>query len=522
MKRTKIISETKNPKPSLAFPKDSIPPSKEKIEDIQFKNFLNSTDIKNETENIIRNGLADAIGYNNLGGQSNISQGTQLSQVSTLFNNNRWYLISNMRQLLSQLYVEHGVVKTLIDIPVDDAFRGGIEISTKQLDEDQIKELQVCLSNNNDIEVVKQACKWNRLFGGAGILIITDQDCTRPLNVKAITADSPLEFKAVDMWELYYTQQNIDDNDVEVEVEINNIKSGNDEFYNYYSQTVNKSRVMTMKGLEAPSFVRPRLRGWGFSVIEDLVRSLNQYMKANQLTFELLDELKIDVFKIDGYNQALLNPTGKSKIRDRVADANWQKNYQNAVTMDTKDDFSQKELNLSFIPLAMQEFRIQFASDMRMPLTKLFGLSSAGFNSGEDDIENYNGMIESTVRDKSKFEMKRVVELRCQQLYGFIPTDLEINFKPLRILSSVDEEAVKTSKFARLIQARQAGEISSIEFREACNRDKLLGIQIDTSKDNLDISQEKNTEQKKLTSPSSKDTAIDAEVTKNNARFITI
>ena len=50
-----------------------------------------------------------------------------------------------------------------------------------------------------------------------------------------------------------------------------------------------------MKGLTAPSFLRPRLRGWGFSVVEKLVRSINQYIKATDLGFEVLDEFKLDV-----------------------------------------------------------------------------------------------------------------------------------------------------------------------------------------------------------------------------------
>ena len=31
--------------------------------------------------------------------------------------------------------------------------------------------------------------------------------------------------------------------------------------------------------------------------------------------------------------------------------------------------------------------------NLKMPITKLFGISAAGFSSGEDDIENYNSMI---------------------------------------------------------------------------------------------------------------------------------
>jgi hypothetical protein len=162
-----------------------------------------------------------------------------------------------------------------------------------------------------------------------------------------------------------------------------------------------------------------------------------------------------------------------------------QKNYQHAIVMDSEDDYAQKQLTFSGIAEMMKEFRIQIASDMRMPMTKLFGLSSTGFNAGEEDIENYNAMVESEVRAKCKYEILTILELKCQHLFGFIPSDLKIEFKPLRILSSEQEENVKNAKFARVLQARQAGEISSLDFKQACNKDNLLSIQLDTESDQV-------------------------------------
>lgn len=456
---------------------DAKPSIKKAYDKSSLSSFLKSTEIQNDTKKIIQNGLGEAIGFQDWG-FTNVPTGTQLSQVNTLFNNNRWYLISNMRQLLSELYVEHGLVQTIVDLPVDDGLRGGVEISSKQLDEDQIQQLQVSLDRDDDINSVGQALKWNRLFGGAGVLIMTDQDPMEPLNLNEITEDSPLEFRAVDMWELFWDKQNTEGYDPE-------IQSQNFEFYNYYAKMLHKSRVMRMKGLIAPSFIRPRLRGWGFSVVEHLVRSINQYLKTNNLTFEVLDEFKIDIFKIKNLTDTLLSPNGQQQVSQRVKLANWQKNYQHAMIMDGEDDYIQKQLSFAGIADVMKEIRMQIASDMRMPLTKLFGISAAGFNSGEDDIENYNAMVESQVRNKAKYDIIRVIEIKCQKLFGFIPDDISISFKSLRTLNSVEEEQVKTSKFNRIFQAKQAGEITRYEFRDACNRDKLLSIQLDNADDEL-------------------------------------
>lgn len=445
--------------------------------DRTFNNFLKGTKPDKSAIDIIKNGLGEAIGFQDWG-FTNTPNGVQLSQVDTLFKNNRWYLVSNMRQLLSELYVEHGLIQTIVDVPVDDGLRGGVEISSKQLDEDEIQELQVSLDRDDDLNTIGQALKWNRLFGGAGVLIMTDQDPKEPLRLEAITDQSPLEFRAVDMWELFWDKQNTEGYDPEIQTQ-------NFEHYNYYAKMLHKSRVMRMKGLNAPSFIRPRLRGWGFSVVEHLVRSLNQYLKANDLSFEVLDEFKLDVFKIKNLTDTLLSPDGDAQVSRRVRMANYQKNYQNALVMDSEDDYDHKQLSFSGLADVMREIRMQIASDMRMPLTKVFGISAAGFNSGEDDIEVYNAMVESQVRNKAKYDILRVCEIKCQKIFGMIPDDLSIKFKPLRVLNGEQEEAVKTQKFTRLIQAKTAGEISRYEFRDACNRDQLLSIQLDTEQNEL-------------------------------------
>src|ERR1700677_2249351 len=120
-----------------------------------------------------------------------------VEQVNTIFANMRWYLVSNFRQVLNQCYVEIGLIQTIVDVPCDDAFRGGIDIKSKQLDEDQINELQVSLDRDDDLNTASQAQKWNRLFGGAGILILTDQDPETPLELESIDKNTPLEFRAV-------------------------------------------------------------------------------------------------------------------------------------------------------------------------------------------------------------------------------------------------------------------------------------------------------------------------------------
>lgn len=426
------------------------------------------------------------------GGLAGIPGGQTFQPVedtTTMFTNLRWYLISNFRQVLSQGYVELGLIQTIVNVPIDDGLRGGVLLKSRQLDESQIRELQISLDRDDDINTCGWAAKWNRLYGGAGILILTDdQDPEEPFDISKITKDTDLEFRAVDMWELFWDKQNTEGYDPQIQAQ-------DFEFYSYYSENIHKSRVMRLKSIQAPSFIRPRLRGWGVSVVEALVRSINQYLKATDLGFEVLDEFKIDYYKLKNLASSLLSPNGFEKTARRIQNMNLQKNYNHAVVMDTEDDFIQKQLSFAGLAEAMDGIRMQVAADMRMPITKLFGTSvSKGFATDQNDMENYNSMVESEVRNKLKYDILRICEIKCQKLFGFIPDDMELEFKPLRELSAIDQETVRTQKFTRLQAAADTGRISLQEYRDAANKGNLFDIQLDTTEDGIDIGDNEETE----------------------------
>lgn len=414
--------------------------------------------------------------------------GTQLNQTDSLYINNRWYLVSNKRQLLSESYVEHGVFQGAVDIPVDDAFRGGIEILSQQLSPDQIKQVTSRMDREGDLTRMAQAQKWKRLFGGSGLIINNGQPLNKPLTMRALRPDAPLEFIDCDMWELSNATMNLN-SDYGLAMD-GYPDDANNEYYTYYSWEAHYTRVMRMNGLRAPSFIRPRLRGWGLSIMEIMVNSINQYLKTNNLVFEVLDEFKIDVYKIKGLAASLLQKDGTAKVRRRVQLANLEKNYQNALTLDKEDDYQQKELSFTGIAETMEGIRLQLASDLRMPMAKLFGEAAKGFSSGEDTIENYNAMVESTVRTNCKYDLLRMVEIRCAQLFGKVPTDLDIGFKPLRVLGAEAAEKVKDAKYKRIESAVTKGLMTVREYKDAVNKENLLVVAIDPNIDRIEMAQQ--------------------------------
>lgn len=379
---------------------------------------------------------------------------SQLSNLETLYKNNRYSPLTINRVLLSYLYSEHGIIQSAVDQPVQDALRGGLEITSNEMDNDDIDALQEYMEENNILDVVGQAEIWKRLFGGAGLLINMEVDPAQPF---VMQQTNQLEFYAADRWELASTKRS-------------------DEFYEFYGQKIHSSRIITFAGKIAPSTIRPQLQGWGMSEVERMVRDLNAYLKNKNLIFELLDESKIDVYKIKNFNNSLVTAAGTAKIERRIELANSLKNFQRAVVMDKEDEYDQKTLTYAGLADMIKENRIGIASALRMPMTKLFGLSASGFNSGEDDIENYNAMVESEIRSPLRKPLRTVLSLCCMQLFGHVP-DFKFKFKPLRIMDEKDEETVNTSRHNRLISLYDRGLMYSEELGKAMDQYKLLPTQ---------------------------------------------
>jgi phage-related protein (TIGR01555 family) len=403
------------------------------------------------------------------GGQDSFF-GSELSKANTLAWNNRYSALTLNRSLVSTLYQEHGIVQVLVDQPVDDAFRGGITILSDELDEDDLKRLYKFIDENNILLTYAQALKWGRLYGGSGVIINSGQDPSKELDIDSIKETTPLEFYAADRWELSYTPAGM----------------GLDQFatdelacpYNYYGHRLNKTHIIKLNGKIAPSLIRGQFGGWGVSELERLVRPYNQFLKHQDVVFELLDESKVDVFKIQGFNSSIASRDGAMLTSRRINVASKIKNYQNALVVDKEDDYEQKTLAFGGLSEILTQIRIDLASECRMPMTKLFGLSASGFNSGEDDIENYNAMIESEIRSKIKQGLMLMLKISAQKLFGFVPEHLEFQFKPLRMMSEKDESQLKTEQLGRVLEAYRSGLMSVDGAVSQINTSKIFPVDI--------------------------------------------
>lgn len=399
-------------------------------------------------ENFLQNSLQSFVG-------GAFGASSDLTSFMPLAYNNVYAPLTINYQTLMYAYKSQSILQNAIDMPVQDALRGGLDWRSDELDKDDFKALDDYIEDTNFYLTMKTLEEWARLFGGAALLVNTDQDPSKPLSFSELPGKR-IKFYAASRWELQATNRWA-------------------EYYDFYGQRFHKSRVMTVSGKEAPFQIRWVLQDWGLSELEKILEPFNIYLRTQQAIYDLLKEAKIDVFQFEGFLSQLSSSAGTSRALQRIQIMNQAKNTGNAIVMDMKDKYEQKQVTFSGLAEVWKENRISLASALRIPMTKLFGLSAAGFSSGEDDIENYNAMVESEVREHLKPTLRNVLKLICISLYGD-KFDFGFDFKPLRVMSTVDEETVKTSKHNRYMSLASSGYLTPQEFMQLEQKEKLIPI----------------------------------------------
>ena len=429
---------------------------------------------KKKTKNTVNNGLANAI----FADQMNPSE---------IYANATPYLLSLNYVPLAYTYKGNGFAKLAVDLPVSDCFRdGGYILNSATLDPEELQKLQEYMEEH-DTEIIKQCLRWGRLYGGGVIICNTDQKPDTPFNPETVH-NKKVEFLACDRWQciplgrsLYLAEEFMLQDNLMGD-------AGNNIIFD-------KSRVKTFTGEVQPYFIRNQLQGWGASIFEAIIPQLDQYIKANSVILELLDEAKIDILKIFELSSLLGSEGGEQAVRKRCEIFAQQKNYKNMGVMDSNDDYVQKTMSFAGLNEMLEKIFLLICSSLRIPYSKVFGRGASGFSSGEDDLENYNAMIMSELRVPAQPIIKWMAQIRACQLFGRKIDDLTITWKPLRVLTEKEQQEMRTSKINGYIQLLQSRVLTPKQVAEKLVQDEIISLtdeEINAIEDDVDFTDLEN------------------------------
>jgi len=268
-----------------------------------------------------RNTFADLMGGMLGGDPSNISSPVPL------MNTNVYYPITLNPMNLTYMYKSHGIAQKMVDMPVLDAFAGGFDFTCDTLDEMDLKEFHEWLTEHEVLDRLVHMVIWGRLYGG-GALVCNILDLPKNKWNPMGMIDGPVEFYDANRWEVGSPLRHWPE-------------------YQFYGQTIDASKVLTYAGKRAPYIIRQQVQGWGMSVFEPSIHDMNLFTRNRDVVFELLREAKVDVFKYKGLVEALMTPDGTTGVMARTQMANRMKSYNNALVMDSEDEYEQKQIHFS-------------------------------------------------------------------------------------------------------------------------------------------------------------------------------
>lgn len=440
---------------------------------------------KQRKNNVVTNGLNNIIEVDK----------SSLVNFGEIASSANFGLLSTKPQILTNTYKNNSFAQLAVDLPVQDAFRdGGFTLDSQTLSADELLELNDFIEDKGDKDTLKNVARWGRLFGGGALILDygEDKEADKKINIDNLY-EKDVEFLATDRWQCSPLGKSIFTADTFLLQDLAKKQR---------SIIIDKSRLKLFIPKVEPYYIRSQLQGWGASIFECIIPALSQYIKANNVILELLDEAKIDILKIFGLSDILMSAGGESAVKKRLKIFSEQKNFQSVGAMDAKDDYIQKQLNFGSLDQMVEKIMLLICSALRIPYSKVFGKGASGFSSGEDDLENYNGMVMSTIREPLIPIIKWMLDVRCIQLFGRKVDDLVINWKPLRVLPETEEQSIKTQKINSYIQLCQLGILTKKQVAEQLTTEKIILFkpeEIDAIDDELSPEQMENITQEDIT-----------------------
>lgn len=337
---------------------------------------------------------------------------------------------------LEYLFAQNWVAQKICSKRSNDMTRRWRTVSSNDLDATQIEAIEAVERKLKLQTTLNKALTWASLYGGVGLLIVTDEAVDKPLaaneTIRKIIILTPKEIAATGL----------------VNDDVMSEKFGQYESYLVNNKLeVHASRLIILNAIERPFF---DYHIFGLSDLEPLYQALKRFDAMSANVSDLVTESKIDIFKVDGLTNAL-SAGRENDIASAFCHIQAIKSSTNSLLLDSQNEYEQKELGFAGLKDLLVEFRNAVAGAADMPVTILFGQSASGFASGQEDIDNYHESIHSLQESRLRPVFEVLDPLICNTALGFQPTDWWFEFNSLSELN-IEQKTNVLNVFASATQ----------------------------------------------------------------------
>jgi len=386
-------------------------------------------------------------------GTPNISEGTEYPLTR----------LTNDYALLNSLYRNNWIVRNVIDTIPEDMTRNWIRIRSS-LKPAEIGKIERLWRTRRLKQHILHGLKWGRLYGGAvGLIMIEGQEdqLDKAIDFDTIMPGSFKNLMIIDRWTgAYPSDESVQD--------LNDVEFG---LPNYYEltlgdgslQRVHHSRVIRFVGRQLPYWEQLAEASWGASEVEVVYEELKKRdnMSWNILNLSFMANLRF--MKIHGLDA--LNALGDQQMQQDFYNVkesqNWLMSNGGLQLIGELDEFQQFQYTFAGINDIYQSFMMDLAGACKIPVTKLFGRSSAGMNAtGESDMQNYYDTVQQSQESTLSPILDKLLPIMCMSELGYVPDDLDYDYNPIQEPNDQDLADLVDKKGTLLNTLFQSGLLS--------------------------------------------------------------
>ena len=327
--------------------------------------------------------------------------------------------LSNWQQL-DAAYQTNWLARQIVEIPAEDMCREWRTIKCKEADDIRIEEDRLMIAAN-----VQEAVTWARLYGGGGILMLTGQDLSKPLDVRRIRKGDLKRCIVFDRHDMSPLTMNTWD-----------ILAPNYMMPEYYTitgggQQIHWTHFARFNGKRLPRRQMVQTQGWGDSELRVCLDDIMDMVASKDGIAELMQEANVDVVKREGLSDELASDQDDA-IVSRYTLFSQMKSLVQMALLDGDESYERKTLDLGGVAPVLETFMTWISGAADIPVTRLFGTSAKGMNAtGEGDMNNYNNSIRSKQLTQVDPGLRQLDEVLVRSALGYWPDDFNYVWNPL-------------------------------------------------------------------------------------------
>lgn len=332
-------------------------------------------------------------------------------------------------------YRSDWIARKVIDIPAFDMVR---ERRNWQADNALIEKLEAEEARLQLWPKLARAIKLARLYGGSALILGTgDTDPSQPLRPDSVSEGGLQFIHVASRYEIAAGQLERDPASPRWGEPVSYTMGG--------TLTLHPSRVIPFIGAEVPDLTVGQ--GWGESVLQAIDDAIKNAGLAAGGIAQLLQEAKVDVFKIPDFMANVGDEAYRTKVLERIALANQAKSISNALVMDAAEEWNQKQISFTQLPEVLRLYLQIAAGAADIPATRLLGQSPDGMNAtGESDLRNYYDRLAAEQEVYVRPRLERVDEVLIRSALGARPPEVHFAFAPLWQISEKEKADIFKTK----------------------------------------------------------------------------